>query len=87
MSMISATGQVGNSQYLPGYIAIAITGEHRKHGDTAAASRGAMQSQADGIFQKVSTTGLQKKLMDSVRAMKSQLQIPLGNNYPEACYN
>ena len=41
-----------------------------------------MQSQADGIFQKVSTTGLQKKLMDSVRAMKSQLQIPLGNNYP-----
>ena len=60
MSMISATGQVGNSQYLPGYIAIAITGEHRKHGDTAAASRGAMQSQADGIFQKVSTTGLQK---------------------------
>ena len=40
MSMISATGQVGNSQYLPGYIAIAITGEHRKHGDTAAASRG-----------------------------------------------
>ena len=60
MSMISATGQVGNSQYLPGYIAIAITGEHRKHGDTAAASRGAMQSQADGIFKEVSTTGLQK---------------------------
>ena len=85
MSMISATGQVGNSQYLPGYIAIAITGEHRKHGDTAAASWGAITG--GWHFPKSVNDGFAKKLMDSVRAMKSQLQIPLGNNYPEACYN